>query len=246
MHSFRKGAEDLLEYVEEKEGVLVSGERMIDSIRTRLQQLLSRLISAQPPQGQSAVTTPTPAQAQAQAILERQWTALEHAEGEKQLSHCRSLATHLRALEPRLRSLEADMSRLKLLDSTSTSTAVTATATATVGGEAEMAGSTRKTAATAACIGGIGIGETGSARVLARDKWKELSAHFEASTARARSCIDSIEQFLRVEQFLELFGTLVTWCSAADEASERLCKPMPSTVLFSETSLLKDFSFRSI
>ena len=234
MHLFRKGAEDLLEYVEEKEGVLVSGERMIESIRTRLQQLLSRLISSQPPQAQSAATTPTPAQAQ--AILERQWTALEHAEGEKQLSHCRSLATHLRALEPRLRSLEADMSRLKLLELDSTSTAATAsaiaTATTTAGGEAEMAGSTRKAAAAAMGMGGIGETGSGSARVIARDKWRELSAYFEASSARVRSCVDSLEQFLRVEAFLELFGTFVTWCSASDEAIERLCKPMPSTVLF--------------
>ena len=238
MHLFRKGAEDLLEYVEEKEGVLVSGERMIESIRTRLQQLLSRLISSQPPQAQSAAAIPTPAQAQAQAqaILERQWTALEHAEGEKQVSHCRSLATHLRALEPRLRSLEADMSRLKLLELDSTSTAATAsaiaTATATAGGEAEMAGSTRKAAAAAVGIGGIGETGSGSARVIARDKWRELSAYFEASSARVRSCVDSLEQFLRVETFLELFGTFVTWCSASDEAIERLCKPMPSTVLF--------------
>ena len=236
MHAFRKGAEDLLEYVEEKEGVLVSGERMIDSVRTRMQQLLSRLVSAQPPQGQPAATAPTPTQAQ--AILERQWTALERAEGEKQLSNCRSLATHLRALEPRLHSLEADMSRLKLHDpaATPTSTDATAAATASITGsagrEAERAGSTWRTAAAAAAIAGIGIGETGSACELARDKWKELNAHFEASTARVHSCVDSFEQFLSVEAFLELFGALVTWCSAADEASERLCKPLPSTVWF--------------
>lgn len=200
---------------------------MLESVRARLQQLLSSLSPSQPPRDKSAATPTTPTL----TIIERQWSVLEHAEGEKQLSNCRSLAAHLRALDSRVRSLEADVSRLKLLDLTA----------ATARGDAVMTGSTSTAmraagagpgegAGAGARAGAVCFGEVGSARALARDKWKELTARFEKSSSRARSCVDSIEQFLRVEAFLELFGTLVTWCSATDEATERLCKPMPSTV----------------
>lgn len=201
---------------------------MLESVRKHLQQLFSRLAAAQPSREKPAAAAAAAAPAtptQSQAIVERQWTVLEHAEGEKHLSNSRSLAAHLRALEPRLRSLEADVSRLKLHD---------LTAEAANGGDATTSGSTTKAAASEADrregARNVRFEEVGSARVLARDKWKELTARFEASSSRVRACVESIEQLLRVEAFLELFGALVTWCSANDEATERLCKPMPSNV----------------